>query len=317
MKLLVLPIVLFFTIGLNAQQPLIAIKGVVTDTIAFTLQQAIDIAQPNDKIYLPGGIYSLTDSIQKNVHIIGTGYNDLIERLLPVSTFIGDILIGSDAQGLILEGIRTNNTIRVRTNNVIVRRCFAAINAGGNNHNFINCVIHGTFHGGNYSNINNCVIETIGQIVNTGNFTNVATNFCQFYNTVVLGIIWGGGSLQGNCVNSTFYNCVIFGFKVNNSVAQVNCNLIFGNQMISTLCANGNGGTLNSYFYNNQGATNLLSDFTLSSSAPIQNIGIYHGNFPWKDGGQPINPHIIENNSFLDVQNEEFKLRVKVVPQTN
>ena len=52
-KLFSIVATLFITVTF-AQQKLIAIKGSTTDAIATTLDEAINIAQPNDKIYLQG-----------------------------------------------------------------------------------------------------------------------------------------------------------------------------------------------------------------------------------------------------------------------
>ncbi|MCH8555035.1 MAG: hypothetical protein LAT76_07750 [Schleiferiaceae bacterium] len=289
---------LLFICTSKAQQPLIAIKGAVTDTIATTLQQAIDLAQPNDKIYLPGGTYTLTDSIQKPVHIIGTGYNHLIDRLLPISNFVGGILIGNQADGLILEGVRSNGAIMVRANDVTLRKVYApTVNA--NKTNLL--VIQSIFHGSNSvfgfnANISNCLIneasgsqssDFINCVIGLFRINGQSTNHNSIVTNSILGVVW-------NC--SISYN--------NNSVFNSSC--VGYNTPDFMNCFNG-------YI----SFSDLNSDFSLSPSAPIQGIGIYHGNYPWKDGGQPINPHILENNSFLDIQSEEFKLRVIVVPQTN
>lgn len=311
MKLLVLPIVLFITIGLNAQQPLIAIKGSVTDTIAFTLQQAIDIAQPNDKIYLPGGTYSLTDSIQKNVHIIGTGFDHQIERLLPVTIFTNNILIGSQSNGLIIEGVKINNDLRIFSYNVSVKRCLIMNNLilGSNNITIINVFVANKLTGAN---------PTTG--VNYNSFNIIVSNslFCGIdfinnstINNSIIGPHFGTTAAVRSCHNLIITNTILSSLSIqtNPNFNHYSSNIVFQNSFQNTGFFNNFSLSIPLSYFN--------SDFSLIVSPETSNIGVYHGDFPWKDGGQPINPHILENNSFLDVQNEEFKLRVKVVPQTN
>jgi hypothetical protein len=282
-----------------AQQKLIAIKGTTTDAIATTLEQAISIAQPNDKIYLPGGTYTLNDSIQKPVHIIGTGYNDLIERQLPITIFAGDIKIGSQSNGLILEGIKCNNEIKVRANNVTLKKIYApAVNANKNNLIVIQSIFsneHPNYFGSNATVFSSIIYRCHSAYLST------------FVNCVIFGIV------QCNIYvsNTLFQNCIIHNWNSSD------CLTYCGNISTNTMCAGNNSTTFSNYFNGYTSFSDLNSNFSLSPSAPIQNIGIYHGTYPWKNGGQPINPHITANNSFLDVQNEQFKLKVKVIPQTN
>jgi hypothetical protein len=278
-----------------AQQPLIAVKGPETDAIATTLQQAIDLALPHDKIYLPGGNYQLTDSIQKPVHIIGTGYNETIPRLLPVSYLPNNILIGSQADGLILEGVKANSII-VRTNNVSIRKVHAKIiDCKNNTLNVINTYVWETLNGGNNATIRNSIIQNV-----------YFTHNSHVKNSIIIySYFWG----TSGATNNLFTDCVFRGIT----------NVTYGNnQLINCLHANSSDVTFNSYFNNSKNNVfDLTSDLSMSSTAPIQNTGIYHGESPWKEGGQPVNPHIEQNNSFLDVQTEQFKLRIKVIPQTN
>lgn len=310
MKLLVLPIVLFFTINLNAQQPLIAIKGAVTDTIAFTLLQAIDIAQPYDKIYLPGGSYHLTDSIQKPVHIIGTGYNDLIQRLLPISMFPNNLLIGSQAAGIVIEGIRFNTSIVVRADNVSIRKC-QIIGSVLSNKSYLSVIqsyVSTYLEAGHFAIISNTVINHL-------RYTYNSTLKNSIFDYAIFSHNHGNASgynidLTRN-INCIFQNCVI---RLTRGDGPTGWS---GNVVMNSLYPQ-NDATFYGYFVNSQNNIfNLASNLALASSAPIQNIGIYHGDYPWKNGGQPVNPHIEQNNSFLDVQNEQFKLKVKVLAQTN
>ena len=283
-----------------AQQPLIAIKGTTTDAIATTLEQAISIAQPNDKIYLPGGTYTLNDSIQKPVHIIGTGYNDLIERQLPITVFEGNINIGSQSQGLIIEGIKNNNTIFNKANNVILRK----INANQVINYAQSIYVYNSYIGTLFDSRNTIVLNSVvGSILKVTHLTITNSIILYFKNGA-----WSTNDIYSASYNSQFNNCIF---------RQVD-NLLWGNNTFVNSYQSTSTADFNNYFNNNNNDVfNLNADLNVSSSAPIQNIGIYFGTYPWKNGGQPINPHITANTSFLDVQNEQFKLKVKVIPQTN
>lgn len=68
MKKLFTLFTLLFITATFAQQRLIAVKGTVTDAIAYNLTEAIGLAQPGDKIYYPGGYFSYTPAIEIEIN---------------------------------------------------------------------------------------------------------------------------------------------------------------------------------------------------------------------------------------------------------
>lgn len=326
-KLLTLLTISFIT-STFAQQKLIAIKGTVTDTIANTLSQAIDIAQPGDKIYLPGGYFSHTPAIEKEVYIIGTGFQDG-QNVTGKTTINGNLTLGIGANGSTFEGFyltdwftQTGSTV---SDNITIKRCnmlgtYPAVYSQYNNSSFINCVVRETLHlgwsnGGTYGQQN--VIEN----------SFVPRLYRAQYSTIKKCIISG---YIDECDNVTVQNN-IFGKPNDCYLIWLSGNITFENNIIPQTCLSGFGdgviselnsigfGTINTLFVNATDFSfnplynfHLLSPFSGTSTA-----GIYGGSNSWKDGSLPIIPNIEQNSSYLDVQAGQFKLNVKVVPQTH
>lgn len=304
--------ILFCTITFS-QQKLIAVKGPVTDAVATTLEEAIEIAQHFDKIYLPGGTFTLNDSLQKPVHIIGTGYNHTLPRATQITTFTSQINIGSQANGTIIEGVRVNNTVNLIAQSCIVKRSHVnELNSYSQTNRAINCYIHNLGHSVgvpgpvNYSTGCNLIVHN--SIIN-----HLRMNGAVVHNSLI--ILFDSYYTTNGGINSGYIFDSLYLRTISNWFGNCNSGYIV---VTNSLCANNDIGVFAGYFEAyNDGLFDYNANLSLSPFCPIQGIGIYHGEYPWKDGGQPINPHIEENNSFLDVQNEQFKLRVKVIPQTN
>jgi len=308
-----------------AQQRLIAIKGSVTDTIANTLSQAIDIAQPGDKIYLPGGYFSHTPAIEKEVYIIGTGFQDG-QNVMGKTTISGNLTLGTGANGSTFEGFYLSDWFfaNVDLDEITIKRCnmLGTAAAGAfSNSNFINCVVRSVLHlgynsygqgnfilnsfvpilyGTQYSTIKNCVISNY---IENCDHLSVQNNIFGKVNDCYL--LW-------TSANITFENNIIpqsclvgYGSGV---ISEVNS---IGFSSVNTLFINATDFSFNPLF-NNQ----LTLSFILSSPGS-ESCGIYQGDYPWKLGSLPIIPNIEQNSSYLDVQAGQFKLNVKVVPQTH
>lgn len=326
-----------------AQQKLIAIKGTTTDAIATTLDEAINIAQPNDKIYLPGGNFEFTGSLEKPIHIIGIGFQNGLH--VDGNTVInGNIIINSAGSNSIFEGFHLTGYfqcgVEANCNNLLIKRCnFSGIYGSGNfafswtNCQIVNSVVRETLRFGFYGypsvdiypnncSIKNCFIKRIS------NLTNSIVSNCIFVSA---------SSVIG-CSNSTFKNNIFasydyFNNAYGNAISYGSNGINFINNAVAAGLGDGVISDLNNIVINNTNevfvnATDFFFnpnfDFQLLSTFAGNNagddgtdVGIYGGQYPWKNGSLPISPNIEQNNSFLDVQNEQFKLRVKVVPQTN
>ncbi|MBN9313611.1 MAG: hypothetical protein BGO40_12170 [Chryseobacterium sp. 39-10] len=300
-----------WTAAVFAQQNPIAVKGATTDLLASTLDEAIELAHPNDKIYLPGGTFTLNDSIQKPIHIIGTGYDHTIPRATPITVFSSSINIGSQAMGTIIEGVRINGDINVMADYVTLRNIYGGavrIKPEMEQTTIIRAVAYGISNS-NYgaSTLNATNVNVYNSII-MGSFTRVSNSYVR--NSIT--------SYPNNVGGCSFIYCS--NIIVENSICAGDnwYGIAYSSDNISLVNSLTSWDFVNFPPTSNQSPPNFFnSDFHLSPTAPIQDIGVYYGDYPWKDGGQPINPHIEQNNSFLDVQNEQFKLKVKVVPQTN
>lgn len=334
-----------FTIALVsvtvAQQKLIAIKGTTTDAIATTLDEAINIAQPNDKIYLPGGNFEYTGSLEKPIHLIGIGFQNGLH--VDGNTVInGNIIINSTGSDSTFEGFYLTGYfqcgVQANCNNLLIKRCnFSGINGSGNfDFSWTNCQI-----------INSVVRETLR--FNFNAYPNSYSNNCIISNSFIKRALYLDNSIIKNCIiasansitgctnttikNNVFYDFDYFNNTYGNAISYGSNGINFINNAVAAGLGDGVISDLNNITINNTNEVfvnatdfffNPTFDFQLLSTFAGNNagddgtdVGIYGGQYPWKNGSLPTSPNIEQNNSFLDVQNEQFKLRVKVVPQTN
>lgn len=320
-----------------AQQKLIAIKGATTDAIAITLDEAINIAQPNDKIYLPGGNFEYTGSLEKPIHLIGIGFQNGLH--VDGNTVInGNIIINSAGSSSIFEGFYLTGYfqcgVEANCNNITMKRCnFNGITGSGNfafswtNCNFTNCVVRETMDfSTDVINLNCTISNSFIKRVSRFHNSNIRNCIVGSANSIIY-------STNSNIKNSIFAAIDSFNNSYGNAISYDCTGLIFNNNATATELGSGVISDINNIPNNNEAeifvnATNFFFnptfDFQLVSTFAGNNagddgtdVGIYGGQYPWKNGSLPISPTIEQNNSFLDVQNEQFKLRVKVVPQTN
>lgn len=320
-----------------AQQRLIAVKGTVTDTIANTLSQAIGLAQPGDKIYLPGGFYEHLPAINKQVHIIGTGFQDG-QNVMGRTTINGSLTLSNLANSSTFEGLYLTEwftQVAGASDDITIKRCnmkgtYPVFGCNYTNSQFVNCVVREYLHLGEVTG------GTYGQ-------NNYVQNCILTY-----GVYRTNSSSIENCLLTVVYDCTNSFVKKNIFYRNDgNFDSIYSS---SEIILENNLFKLNNYPGYNLGSTisselgsgvyNQLSDlfvnvpitplFSFNAShdyhlkppftATPPNIGIYGvGSYIWKDGSLPIIPNIEQNSSYLDVQTTpgEFKLKVKVVPQTH
>lgn len=286
------------TLLLHAQARLIAVKGKSTNTVAKNLDDAIKVAKAGDVIYLPGGVYGITDTIQKKIHIVGTGYNSQIARATRPSYINGNLIIGKQAEGTIIEGIATDNgsNLHIYADNVILRRCaiYKTIDFSKSSRygQIINCIAYKI--DGQYLTVHNSLVYSF-DAAHSEISNSIIRRFKFADNNVAINTIWGENYQNRSTVHFTACyhnkNAIDYGYK--GELAK-----IFKNSPSND-------------FYN------LSNNYQLTDSLTnlYPNLGIYHGEYPWKDGGQPITPHIEENKSYLDVPSQLFRLNVKVKAQ--
>lgn len=336
-KLFSIVATLFITVTF-AQQKLIAIKGTTTDAIATTLTEAITLAQPNDKIYLPGGNFDFAGTIDKPIHIIGIGFQNGL-NIDGITQINGDITINANGNNSMFEGFYLSGNFICLTNGEVNNIHFKRLNISGvgginyfgyTNCVFINCVIRNgldlsSSNNSNNNLISNCFFKTVNRLLNStiqnciigSNYSingctniNIKNNIFSYYSGAGI-----GGTVTVSSSNLNFSNNVFF--QSNNPLTEgstlTNLNPLYYNSSASEVFTDASD-----FIFNPNFDFQLLSTFAGNNAGDDgTDVGIYGGQYPWKNGSLPVSPNIEQNNSFLDVQNEQFKLRVKVVPQTN
>jgi hypothetical protein len=324
----------FIISSIFAQQKLIAVKGTVTDTIATSLDQAITLAQPGDIIYLPGGFYGYAAPIEKKVHIIGTGFQDG-QNVMGRTAINGSLTLGAGANGSTFEGLYLTDwftqTQGCTSDNITIKRCnmmgtIQVSNSSYINSHFINCVVRLSMYlGEHYSTmgqnnfIQNCIITNWVYRTNSSTIENcLLVGVSESTNSFVKkNVFYRNDGACDAISNST-------GLVLENNLFKANC--YSGYNYGSTISTESNTTQypeLSDVFVNVPVTPffnfNPTYDYHLKSpyTTTPADVGIYAGDFPWKDGSLPIIPNIEKNESYLDVQNGVFKLKVKVVPQTH
>ncbi|HMU06245.1 MAG TPA: hypothetical protein PJ990_21575, partial [Saprospiraceae bacterium] len=297
------------SIPVFSQTPRIAlVKPNGATTIHSTILAAYDAASDDDCIYLPGGTFDNSLSLNKRIHIYGAGYN--IDSCQTTGiTVIGQILINNNAANGSIQGIKINYlSFENEGDGFHIKRCL--INNGIQfNTNLVwnNIIIENNFIKGYSANQGYSYISLNGQVTNS-----------VFKNNVILGNINGGDGLlfknnlffyQGLypmnlASNSTYNNNIYVGgsISVNNSIFNNNVNL------------SGSEGANNQNYnliyepfpeiFENSGLPpyfpyDVHNDYHVKSSSACKNSGtdgtdrgIYGGTSPWVEGSVPSNPHI-------------------------
>lgn len=320
----------------NAQNLILVQNGSVASVYP-NIQSAVDAANNGDTIYIPGGTFSEDISISKKVCIIGTGHNaDSTKPFIP--TNLGSITVNADAGGGSFIGFYINNIVFQSISTFTISRCKIYIltingivtdllsteniidnirvisNGIISNSNFYNNIIAG-------QNYNNYVSQTFRK---TNLFNNIFlgnTGRCG-YQCYAYPISTDDCLLENNIFIFS-NNTDGFGAIFNNSVLYNN--LIVLNQVFNG-SNNISNQALNSIFKNQSG--NEFSyghDYHLKDTSPGKNagidgqdVGIYGGLFPWKDGSLPANPQVLFRQiAGTTDQNGNLKINIKVKAQNN
>ncbi len=343
-KLFTLLSILFIS-SIFSQHRLIAVKGTVTDAIAYTLTEAITVAQPGDKIYLPGGFYEHLPAINKKVHIIGTGFQDG-QNVMGRTTINGSLTLDNLADNSTFEGLyltewftQTENCV---SDNITIKRC----NMKGTEHKytsnfvnskFINCVVRETLFlgyndgftssaSGENNFIKNCIITNWVYKTNSSSIENcLLVGILHCSNSFVKKNIFYRNDTSCEAINSSSGIVLEYNFFKSSCYSAYNYASTITSELstglyndLSSIFLNVPNDSL--YFTFNQSYNYKFNPTFIATNLSIANIiGIYNGTNPWKDGSLPIIPNIEQNNSYLDLQTTpgEFKLKVKVVPQTH
>lgn len=328
---------LFFTVA-SWSQDLIAVQNGGTPTFYELLDDAISNAQPKDTIYLPGRAFTISTSINKELHFIGVGHFPDSTSATNRSIITSTIKLNEDANNGSIEGIYIS--AGSSTNNI------GGVEFHGNVSNYTikrNYITFGIRHQGDVITSNLYISENILGKVYLGGSDDSFNNF--FKNNIFLakGNTLNNASVK-NCifkangtypdtyfVNSVVENCIFnkdYPCSFSNSITHNNVNK--GTNSGSS--GNGNQGSGN--FLDYVDLENVFSDYSatgdiysmnfhLGSNSPYANagrdgtdIGIYGGSSLWKEGSVPFNPHIqIKQISNTTDSNGNLQISIQVQAQ--
>ena len=316
--------------GLYAQQaPIMLCNPAGTDcTPYYNCDSAIANAQAGDYIYLPGGNFSIYDTLDKKLHFIGAGISPDSTTTTGITSISTVLNVNSSASNSTFEGIYFTQNVTNQSgelNNVTFKRCRGAS---------LNCAVN--------ANINSAlIIQSIFQRLTFGHTSNTTVDKRGKNNIIQNSIVYQTSDLE----NSTILNCVyakrsyggnnyyclfvqsalhnIHGTLVKNSILyggiytydsySVSANSFSHcvvNQSRLYSCNNAGIASMDNIFFSQGDTSTFVSasftgdfdwseDYHVNPNSPAHNggddgkdMGIYGGNTPWVEGAVPTNPHI-------------------------
>lgn len=351
MKANLLTTLLFFVALNSYSQDLIAVQNGGTPTFFEDLSQAIEASVAGDTLYIPGRSYIVNDTINKPIHLIGTGINPNYSQACGITSISSSnitwpqIVLGENADGGSIIGIRFTsnayngipyNNLITGTNeisNYLIDRCFFGSNVSGK---FLSSLIKNNIFFARASiNAENSNSLFCNNIINSNNnsFINciVSNNIFLLSGDSFYQIINNGEScLIENNIFKIPTNYVIDNIAVINLFVRNNINVSNGITNTNIRSNNfDNDLDLSSLFVNYSGnandAINFTVDFHLVNGSAYINggadgtqVGIYGGRFPWKDSMIPYNPHISAKNiSGTTDSNGNLPINIEVKAQQN
>ena len=306
---------LMATTGLYAQQISVVSPGGST-SLYKTLQEAIEGAEGGSVIYLPGGGFTIADSVKitKKLTIIGIGHKSKNDNADSNSTITGNLFFNQGSDGSALMGCYVTGAVYI-----------------GNDGNEVDDILirYNFLRGFEVSN-NKCVGTTVNQnycdcgLNFNGAGGTVSNNICHWVHDLDNGFIlnniitstnretWNSSQAMTNCDQTTISNNIIINGNIHSGG---NC-LISGNMTRSDWgddCYNVGDVDWNTVFENwNNGAVNPPTTnfhFKEEYSQYEGKVGIYHGTFN-ENQLAPV-PYIVAKR--VDEQTDASgKLNVKI-----
>lgn len=334
MKNLLILINLFLIITIKAQTPQIAlVKPDGTTSLHSTLLSVVQAAADDDMVYIPGGIFEVSN-ISKKLHIYGAGsIQDSCTATGKTKLYgVNGLRFYEGSDGSTLEGVEMDNhsKVQIGDNNITINRCYLGFGIEiidtVSNIAIVNNIIQSSYNLGpsiqasNSGLIENSLIsnniilnELIGgkyNIVNNNLIFDRGSNFKLFgfstYNNNIFkyGDLSVGSSTFNNCTNISSFNRI-------------------GNEQFNTIAE-----TFPEIFVDpgeDPYGFSLENDYHVlptsqchNSGTDVTDRGIYGGTYPWKEGMVPSNPHIFfKNISDVTNSNGNLPINVKVKAQNN
>ncbi|MBL7796219.1 MAG: hypothetical protein JNJ90_06930 [Saprospiraceae bacterium] len=329
---------LFILFGIFAGQTLLAQKLIAlhhngTASFHTTPQAAHDAAVNGDTIYVPGGNFGGL-SLQKSLTLVGVGHHpdstsatgrtnlaalhlyDGSNNSCITGLYITDFIAQGDIWGVLINRCYFVNGIRLLPSNTGMSNWILHENWIGRHPSYgPSLVLHGSFSPVNFIISNNVIEGNIGY--------NTSLRESQLTNNVFLPNFY----LQGSNIivkNNVFYpNYIANGWLTFASNSEWYNNLnsgVNGGPTSNNHTGSGNyldNIPLESVFANYApGNTFYQNDFHVSNPAYLGDdgtpVGIYGGQFPWKEGGLPFNPHI-RSKAISSTTNPDGTLQINIV----
>jgi hypothetical protein len=315
---------LMATTGLNAQQISVVSSGGST-SLYRTLQDAIEGADPGSVIYLPGGGFTIADSVKitKKLTIIGIGHYSKSDNVDGVTTISGNLWFNEGSSGSAVMGCYITGNVNIgdggaAVSDVLIKYCnLNSVQVKNNtcldvavNQNYIRSM--SSFNGAN-AKISNNVIHSIykvngGRILNNiiRDKGNPGINDLKYFS------IWADYSIIsynvmfiGQGSGSNWSNASIRGS--NNS----GTDNIVGYYTFGENCISWSGKSWNDLFENPSGITPSSNYHFKEAYSEYENlIGLYAGNGFNDQQIAPV-PYIVAKR--VDEQTDASgKLNVKI-----
>lgn len=329
---------IFYCKNSNAQN-LILVQNGSAASVYSNIQSAVDAAINGDSIYIHGGTFSEDISISKKVCIIGSGHNaDSTKPFIP--TNLGQIKVNADAKGGSIIGMYINSLVIESISNFNISRC----NIGVLRITHIATDLLAT-----ENIIQSISIEQSNGIITNSNFYNniIAginkNNYLKptFVKVNLFNNIFLGNT--GRCGYQCFSfpigteECLlennIFVFSDNTDIDRfdvLSSSILYNNLFVLKINFTGSNNIFDqpqgSIFKNQSGNEFSYShDYHLKNTSPGKNagidgqdVGIYGGLFPWKDGSLPASPRVLFRQiAGTTDQNGNLKINLKVKAQNN
>ncbi|MFO7575939.1 MAG: hypothetical protein R6W67_12360 [Bacteroidales bacterium] len=280
-----------------------------TGTSAFV--QAYTASTHGDTIYLPGGGFSTPSSISKQLRIYGAGhYPD--STLATGKTFlIGTIQLQEDADGCYFEGVEITSSVTLYNNHSVNNVTFIRCRINGNfdingnmtnpstNVNLFNNVIVGSLsfiNGQNIGVFNNIIqgrlLNSYGNVIKNNIFLYTYTGYASYYvlsgdnNDLYNNIFWGSDSRYISGFSNKLFNNIFVNTNPGLGTNPQGSGNYYPVPQADILV--NHTGTAFDYDYNYH-----LQNPASYPGSDDEEIGIYGGFYPYKEGAVPSNPHFI------------------------
>ena len=345
-------ICLLFTKGQS--QGVIALTTLGGQTQIYNqLDSALFHASDGDYIYLPGGVFNISNPIKKRIKLIGTGHYPDSTIYTDRSIIQGNVILGAGASNALIEGLYVTGDIHFtpaeRTDHVVIRRCnfnnLAIGNFWGRNdtariyqpyilHNVIRgnidfpeaygFIVQGNiiagaarvciYHGGF---MENNIFLSVGNLATLSDLRNITFKNNIFMNTLSLGYqayASYGYDGTGGTFGCTFLNNIFVGKDSTiNILPMASVNLNNKFQVNANNLFTSQNGTLFDY----------TANYQITANSPAKNAGndgtdagIFGSANPYKEGGVPVNPHIsFKNIAPSTLPNGHIQIQIKVSAQ--